>query len=420
MEELPREQIALPLGIKGVRVIAVERAEGSLTMRVQRESPFGVCPRCGVLSQKVNDRRVHLVKDRPIFGSSVRLEVVKRRFKCINDLCCAATFTEEIEGLPRGHSHTELFLRHLYELSKEMTYSGVSRHLMKTYGCRVSIATVYRWAHSHQRQGVDPPGEGSVEAEFVGLDEFSKGRGHDYSVVLVDLVKRKIIDMADGGKTKKAAKEVLSKVNPKKVKACAIDMWEPFHRACLEAIAGAEVVIDRFHVVKKVNGALDNVRKRVRGYFSSKIKRKALFKYRGLLLRGMEELSKKQQARLWELLSWNRELTLAYELKEVLRSIYAAQDPHMAKQEMDRWIAEAIGSGIREMADAGQIVAHWKKEVLNFFNHGITNAVTEGKINKIKTLRRKAYNYNSFQNLRMKILEQEGQTISHLQRKKHR
>lgn len=408
MGELPGEGVALPLGVKGVRVVAVEKAEGSLTMRLEVEVPFGVCPSCGVLSQKVNDRRVHGVKDCPVAGNGVKLEVVKRRFKCVNDLCSRVTFTEQIEGLPRGHRHTELFFRHLYELSKEMTYCGVSRHLKKAYGCDVSIATVYRWARSYQWEEVDPPPEGSVEAEYVGLDEFSKGKGHDYGVVLVDLERRKVIDVDEGGKTKKAAKEVLSRLKAEVVKACAIDMWEPFHRACLEVLSGADIVVDRFHVLKKVNEALDEVRKQVRAYTSSKTRREALFKHRGLLLTGMEDLSPKQQERLWKLLSWDKRLKLAYELKEVLRSIYAADDPQRARQELERWITETTHSGIREIVEVGRMVSHWKEEILNFFKHRITNAVTEGKINKIKTLRRKAYNYNSFQNLRMKILEQEG------------
>ncbi|WP_176230555.1 transposase [Candidatus Hakubella thermalkaliphila] len=50
--------------------------------------------------------------------------------------------------------------------------------------------------------------------------------------------------------------------------------------------------------------------------------------------------------------------------------------------------------------------------ILNFWKHRICNAITEGKINKIKALRRRAFNYNNFQTLRLKILEQEEMTPS--------
>ena len=242
---------------------------------------------------------------------------------------------------------------------------------------------------------------------FVGLDEFSKGKYHNYGVVLVDLERNKVIDLADGGKTKKAAASLLLKLDATKVKACCIDMWKPFVRAVKQVLPQALVVIDRFHVIKEANAALDEVRKRVIKSLRSKKKKEVLKAYKELLLMGLEKLSENQQRRLGEILTWNQDLCRAYELKELLRAIYAGQNYQKAQMELDNWIEEALYSQIAEMEGLAETVLNWRELILNYWIYRISNAVTEGKINKIKTLRRRAYHYNNFQSLRLKILEQE-------------
>lgn len=268
-----------------------------------------------------------------------------------------------------------------------------------------SLSNVYQKAQEQLREKVIVPQ--TVQTRFIGLDEFSKGKQHNYGVVLVDLERNKIVDIADGGKTKKAAQGLLAKVNLQKVKACCIDMWKPFRDACQEVLPQVLVVVDCFHVVKCVNDALDKVRKRTRKRLKSKERKKAIFDYKELLRMGLEKLTPKQEERLWEVLSWNEDLSRAYELKELLRAIYAGEDAEKAEKELDSWIQEAKSSGINEMSEAAESLLNWRKEILNFWVYRISNGVTEGKINKIKTLRRRAYNYNNFHSLRLKILEQE-------------
>ncbi|UCE19633.1 MAG: transposase [Gemmatimonadota bacterium] len=75
--------------------------------------------------------------------------------------------------------------------------------------------------------------------------------------------------------------------------------------------------------------------------------------------------------------------------------------------ELDNWIHEAQDSGIPEGQKVADTFVRWKPEILNFLVYRINNAVTEGKINRIKTIRHWAYNYNNFENICLKILEAE-------------
>ena len=402
MKNVAKDSLPLPFSMKGIKVIGISKRNGSFTIRIIKDLEFGICPCCGTLSQKKKDCHIHSVKDRPAVHLKIKIEVVKRRWKCVNDFCDLQTFTEELDGLPRNRAHTEQFYKDVYQLSRKMTYTGVRRHLIENYDCKVGIATVYRASQELIRESVVIPEH--VEVSFIGLDEFSKGKNHDYGVVLVDLVKRKVIDVADGGKTKKAALSLLAKLDQDKVKACAIDMWKPFRAACL-TLPNAVVVIDRFHVIKTVNEAMDKVRKRVRKHLKSKARKKALFEYKELFRMGAEKLSEKQHSRLWKILSWNKDLIRTYELKEILRDIYFGENHEKARKQLNNWIKETETCGIPEITEAGSTISNWKLEILNFWHYRITNAVTEGKVNKIKTLRRQAYNYNNFESLRLKILE---------------
>lgn len=397
--------IPFPFGLKGIEVIAVSQGEGSLTIRLQKALPFVLCPLCGTVSQKVNDRHIHPVTDRPLDGPPLKLEVLKRRWKCPNTFCQVNTFTEQIEGLAPKHTHTDLFCRYVYQLSRQMTFSGVHKHLQEVYGCQSALSTVYRAAVGQLHKQVTVSER--FHTPFVGLDEFAKGKGHDYGVVLVDLAGRKVLDVDEGGKTKKAAARLLAKVDGEGLKTCAIDMWEPFKRACQQVVPHVLVVADHFHVVKTMNEAVDMVRKRARCHLQSEGKKKALFKYKKLLMMGLETLSAKQEQRLREILSWDKQLCQSYELKELLRAIYDGEKLQRATIELDNWIQEAQEGGIPEVEGVAGTFVRWKPEILNFWVYRIDNAVTEGKINKIKTIRRWAYNYNNFEHLRLKILEKE-------------
>lgn len=256
------------LGLSGIRVFNIQKTDSSLEIWVEKNTLVGICPNCGVVSGKVNDTRYYQVIDRPMFHQTMAIWVRKRRFKCLNEDCGAKTFTEVIKGLKPGSFYTDLFQDFTHSFTKGMTYTDTRRHLERTYGYKVGLTTIYTW--SQKRLRAEMPPQGPRKARFIGLDEFAKGKDHDYGVVLTDLEARKIIDVGDGGKTKKAATELLHKaVQLDSVAACVIDMWKPFKTAAA-ILPNALVIVDKFHLIKKANEALDGVRKRIRGQTDDK------------------------------------------------------------------------------------------------------------------------------------------------------
>ncbi|MCG2687799.1 transposase family protein, partial [Candidatus Parcubacteria bacterium] len=82
-----------PLSFSGVRIVKLQQTNGSLEIWVEKDTPVGICPTCGMVSDKVNDIRYHSVIDRPVFAHNMTIWVKKRRFKCFNEDCSTKTFT---------------------------------------------------------------------------------------------------------------------------------------------------------------------------------------------------------------------------------------------------------------------------------------------------------------------------------------
>lgn len=77
---------------------------------LKKESDFEVCPKCASKSSSIYDHKTVRVKDAPIRGQMVYLDIIKRRFYCRS---CKSVFTEPIQGVKKGYRATERYRRHI-------------------------------------------------------------------------------------------------------------------------------------------------------------------------------------------------------------------------------------------------------------------------------------------------------------------
>ena len=68
------------------------------------------------------------------------------------------------------------------------------------------------------------------------------------------------------GQGRQKVEEYLDKLpQPEKVKGVAMDMHEAFRQAVRMCLPQAKVVVDKFHLIRHINRALDKVRTRLQG-----------------------------------------------------------------------------------------------------------------------------------------------------------
>jgi transposase len=381
------------LGLPQLRILEQRELADSFEVVVIYRRQEVICPRCGKTTTKEHDRRLQCKQDRRLRDKMVFLKLLKRRFRC---LWCGKVFTEpdEVFGIRRRSSR-----RFREYLGREALHQTVKRISWKE---QVGEGLVRRCVAEEiaRELGAIQPGE---TPELIGLDEFSVRRRRLYHTAICDLVRGKVMEVVEGQGRQKVEEYLDSLDEPDKVQAVAMDMHEPFRQAVHMCLPQAKIVVDKFHLIRHVNGALDKVRSRLQGG-NIRTKRADLFRSRYTLLKGAEKLSAGEKARLKHLFQHYPQLGRAWMLKESFRSWYKEASRDRAEDKLE-WFEKRIASeSLPEFNDLRRTLLNWRKEILNYFDYRITNGFVEGKNNRIKTIKRIAYGYRNLDTFRLRIL----------------
>ncbi len=231
--------------------------------------------------------------------------------------------------------------------------------------------------------------------ERLSLDEISKEKGkRKFITVVSDLDKSSLLEVIDSHKSEEII-EVLKKKPVKSrenVKEVSVDMWGGFQKVITEVFPKALIVIDRFHVMKLVNKALNQLR------LSLDLKG---LKSRCLLLKNASDLTEEENTELKEILEKSPCLTIAYELKEEFRNIYnTSTTVKMGQRRFEKWLVAARCL----FPQTARTIAKYLDQICNYFINGTTSGVMEGLNNKIKLILRQSYGFKNFQLMREKLL----------------
>ena len=387
------DYIAVALGLPQLRILKQEELKGHFEVIVIYRRGEVTCPRCGKVTTKEHDRRPQSKQDRRLRDKVVFLTLMKRRFRCF---WCGKVFTEpdEVFGSRRRSSH-----RFREYLGQEALHQTVKRTAQKE---EVSEGLVRRCVAEEIGKRL---GAREVEEipEFIGLDEFSVRGRRLYHTAICNLVKGEVMEVVEGQGRQKV-EEYLDKLpQPDRVRGVAMDMHEPFRQAVKMCLPQAKVVVDKFHLIKHINKAMDKVRSRLQGG-NRRGKRRDLFRSRYTLLKGAERLADWEKERLNRLFYYYPELKKVWVFKESFRAWYRETD-RMRVEEKPKSLEQTIAnSALPEFRELLHTLANWREEILNYFDYRITNGFVEGKNNRIKTIKRMAYGYHNMDNFRMMIL----------------
>ena len=180
-------------------------------------------------------------------------------------------------------------------------------------------------------------------------------------------------------------------------------MHEPFRQAVQMCLPLAKIVVDKFHLIRHINGALDKVRSKLQGG-NRRCRRGDLCRSRYTLLKGAERLSGWEKARLNQLFYRYPELRRAWMLKESFRAWYRETNRSRAEEVLGLLEERIAKDSLPELKELLHTLSNWREEILNYFDYRITNGFVEGKNNRIKTIKRMAYGYRNMDNFRMRIL----------------
>jgi transposase len=257
----------------------------------------------------------------------------------------------------------------------------------------------------------------SVEdIERVGLDEKSFGRGHHYGTVLSDLDHNRVLEVVEHREQASAqqALKALPAAQLAKIKVVALDMWPAFMSAATVTVPQADLVHDRFHVVKHLNDAVDTVRKQEHAELSESSQdwltgRKYLF------LKNPADWKAEEKQCFKELRKKDLKVTKAWGVRETFQSFWLFSSKTAARAFFRKWLTTARECDLPPVTKVATMLEKHLSGLLNYITHQVTNAVTEGFNSKIQMIKSCARGFRSFGNYRIAILFHCGKLELHPQ-----
>ena len=349
-----------------------------------------ICPVCGNSTTKIHDYRWQTIKDLPFQLKNCYLVLHKRRYVC----SCGKKFYESYEFLPRYLHRTKRLTWKIADLLRETTSL---KSVAKT--SNVSVTTVCRILDSIHYSC-------PALKEAISIDEF-KGNActGKYQCILVNPKNHSVMDILPDRTQSHLTSyfREIDRAQRLRVKYFVCDMWQPYVDLAHTFFPNAKVCIDKYHFIRQVTWAMENVRKRLQKTMTATM-RKYYKRSHKLLLTRYHKLKEENKKACDLMLLYNDDLRLAHWLKE--RFYDLCQDTKYSRQRKDfyDWIKIAESSGLKEFEKCANTYRRWAKEILNAFKYGITNGTTEGFNNKIKVLKRTSYGIRNFERFRTRIL----------------
>lgn len=258
--------------------------ESTLDYRIEatyRLTPTA-CVHCGVFDRYYRHGvRPQEVMDTPIHGKRVGIIVQRGRFRCRD---CGRTFLQPLPDVDERHNMTVRLVDYIERESLWRTFVSISDD---TGVCEGTVRNIFRAYIDRLNTHTS-----IVTPTWMGLDELHivrKPRG-----IVTNVQENTIVDMLPN-RDKRTVTSYLSRLpDREKVELVCMDMWTPYRDAVRTCLPNAVVVVDKWHVLRMANQALDTVRKATRESLTTK-ERRRLMHDRFLLLKRAHELTPSEQ-----------------------------------------------------------------------------------------------------------------------------
>jgi len=361
--------------------------EIDMRARVGSKPVCSCCHRPGPTYDHLGVRRFEFI---PFWGFVVFLIYRMRRVDCRS---CGV----KVEEVPWGcgkHQMTTAYVLFLAHWARKLSWKETALSFRTSWDkvCQ-AVEVVVQWGLAHRTLG---------PIQAIGVDEIQYSKGHKY-LTLVYQIDAGCTRLLWIGKerTVETFEQFFDMIGTDltgKIEFVCSDMWKPYLRVIRERCGNALNILDRFHIVAKMNDAVDNVRaaesrKLAQGGFEP-----VLTKTRWCVLKRNQNLTGKQRIRLRDLLQYNLQTVRAYLLKEQFQHFWNYDSPTWAGKFLDEWTSVVMRSRIEPMKKFARTLRNHRELILNYFRakKQFSSGVIEGLNNKVKVTMRKSYGFRTF------------------------
>jgi transposase len=378
------------LNLEDVFIKKVTHADDYVKIFIETKPSTQTCPRCGCHTKRIHDYRFQEIKDLPFQLKHTYLVLKKRRYVCQ----CGKRFTEKYQFLPTYQRRT---LRLSYKIIDLLRNLVNIKSVAET--ANVSVNTVARLLDTVNYSTPTLP-------ECISIDEF-KGdtNAGKFQCILLDAKKHRIFDiLPDRTQNHLSAYfRGFRRFERNRVKFFVCDMWQPYVDLAKAYFPNATIIVDKYHFIRYVTWAIENVRKRLQKSMPANLRR-YYKRSRKLILTRYAKLKGETKKACDLMLLYNDDLRLAHYLKEWFYEICQSEKYSYQRTAFWDWIKAAEKSGIPEFENCAKTYRNWSKGILNAFKYKYTNGPTEGYNNKIKVLKRISFGMRNYKRFRTRII----------------
>ena len=250
--------------------------------------------------------------------------------------------------------------------------------------------------------------------EAIGVDEIQWQRGHKYLTMVyqTDVECRRLLWVGKDRTTKTFLRffRLFGKERSSRLRFVCSDMWKPYLKVIAKKAGQAVHVLDRFHVMSKMNKAIDEVRAAEAKRLERAGYEPVLKHSRWCLLKRQENLTEKQAVKLSELLQYNLQSVRSRLMREDFQRFWEYCYPACAAKFLDEWCTRTMRSQISPMKKVAKTLRRHRELILNWFRAEgtISAGIVEGLNNKAKLTMRKAYGFRTPKAIEIALYHQLG------------
>jgi transposase len=349
-----------------------------------------LCPECGQRRSGYDQQPARRYEFVPLWGLRVVFEYSARRVNCPR---CGV----RVEKLPwaQGKSRlTEAYVWFLAGWAKRLSWKQVAEAFHSSWDTVFrAVSRAVEWGLAHR----------SLEGlSAIGIDEVAWQKGYQFLTVVyqLDAGARRLLWIGEHRKAKTLLGffRWLGSERTAQLRFICSDMWQAYLKVIAKKAGHALHVLDRFHLVARLNKAVDEIRAGEVRRLKAEGYDPVLTHARWCLLKNPENLTDSQEVKLAELLRYNLRSVRAYLLKEQLQLLWDYLSPYWAGLYLDRWCQQVMRSRLEPLKKVARSLRSHRELILNWFRakKTISAGVVEGLNNKLKLTTRRAYGFRSY------------------------
>ena len=417
----------------GLRITGAADAGDFTLIEAEAVDPINECPRCGKPGV-FRDHRTRSLTDLPIVGFPTKLQIRLPRYRCENPHCPTSIFSAGLDCAADGSKVTDRVTRFILQrlAIDRMSIAATAKALGIGWDlcCRLALDACRELVYN------DP--DHLTGVSIIGVDEhkWSHNRhkhGDGFVTIIVDMTDHykhdgdnrlpaRLLDVIEG-RSSEVLQSWLNDRDPDfrdNVTIIAMDGFQGYATAANEAIPKATKVMDPFHVVRLAGDKLTKCRQRLQRETLGRRGQKddPLYKNRKTLLTRESLLTDKQLSRLDGLFDFDDDyqpLETTYDFYQEIIDCYDDSNKRRGKKAMEKLIDRLTnikGKKYAELVQLGRSLNKRRKDILAFFDLGVSNGPVEAINGRLEHLRGIALGFSNLNHYILRCLIHSGNLVT--------